>query len=137
MIFVNEKSPETGVDKNIVKYIIRDSYVAAVLLGILFYALREQLPERFAEGFFYGATCGVLNLFFLGALIRSLLGASGSNKFLAAMSFVGINVIIYFYFYAFWKLKYNQPALVAGFTIIFLVMVVEAVYRKAKKGSTG
>lgn len=137
MKLVSEKSPENGVDKNFVKYIIRDSYVAAALLGILFYALRKQLPDRFAEGFFYGATCGVLNLYLLGALIRSALGIAGSSKFFAALSFAGINVIIYFYFYAFWKLKYNQPALVAGFTVIFVVMVIEAVCRNAKKGSTG
>lgn len=134
---VTKKSPENGVDKSFVKYIIRNSCAVAVLLGCLFYLLREQLPGQFTEGFVFGAACGILNLFFLGTLIRSGLNTTGAKKLLLAFSFVGINVTIYFYFYAFWKLHYNYTALVAGFTLIFVVMVLVAVFWKAKKGSAG
>ena len=124
-----------GVDKKILRYIIRDSYAATLVFGILLYGLRAHLPDHFAEGFIYGSLLSTTNLYLLGKFIRATITPGRINKLAAAVTGPGQLAVLTAYLYGFSKHWFSDAAMVVGFSFPLAMIVFEGMIQKKRKGS--
>jgi len=125
-----------SIDKHFIRNIIRNSYLSVLIIGFFLYLLKNHLPEKFAEGFTYGAVCGVTNLVFLAKVIGATINEKEKTGCAAGIFWgLGLLGILIAYCYVFYEHWFNDVAMVVGFSYVLGMIVFGAVFKKPERGS--
>ena len=108
-------------------FIYRTIRASAVLACIIFLAVWLYYDFKFAGGILIGAGWGCLNLFAILLVVKAMIAPERAKKRAILLILFLKFPLVYFIGYVILRLGYFPIlSLLAGFTLIFLVMVLKA-----------
>jgi hypothetical protein len=113
-----------------IEFIYRTIKTSLILVLILFLFVSVYYNFKFALGIFVGCVWGCLNLYFLSNLIVETIKLEKVNRKKILLIVLMKFPLLYLLGYLLLKVKYfSAIALLAGFTLIFVVIALKALGR--------